>query len=123
MLPSGVGDAVTSFSPTSANASTTQRAAFSHSSGGYCLGSATDLKAISSARSSLARPISAPTARRRSSVATSVLDHVVELQVVELVPVLVQLVRAVRLEDQRLAANEIAVDDHRPATDEVGAIR
>ena len=54
--PSGVGDSGTSCRPAAANASTTQSAAFSHSSGGNCFGSATDLNETSSARSSLAGP-------------------------------------------------------------------
>ena len=74
LLPSGVGDSVTSCSPTSANASTTHCAAFSHSSGGYCFGSATDLNATSSARSSFARPIRPATAPRRSSAAWQLLS-------------------------------------------------
>ena len=69
--PSGVGELLTSCSPTSVNASTTHAAAFSHSSGGYCFGSATDWKDTSSARSSLARPISPLTASRSSSACTA----------------------------------------------------
>ena len=55
--PSGVSDMRTSCRPAAANASTTHCAAFSHSSGGNCFGSATDRNETSSARSSFAWPI------------------------------------------------------------------
>src|SRR3954469_5724866 len=117
MLPSDVGLIITSCIPASANASTTHCAAFWHSSGGYCFGSATDLKVTSSARSSLARLIRAATAPRRS-----VADRVIGLQVLGLVAVLLHLLRAVGIEDQQLALEHVGVGDHGAAPDGRGAV-
>src|SRR3954467_2802102 len=117
MLPSDVGDMRTSCSPASANASTTHWSAFAYSSGGYCFGSATDWNVTSSARSCFARPITPRMAPRRS-----VADRVIELQVLGLVLVLLQLVRAVGLQDQQLALEHVGVGDHGATPDEVGAV-
>ena len=65
-----------------------------------------------------ARP---PGADRRSA-SRSVLDHVVELEVVDRLAELLDLLRAVRLEDQHLAEHDAAVGDDRPPADVRGAV-
>src|SRR5918995_2033749 len=55
-------------------------------------------------------------------VPASVLDDIVELQVLDLVAELLQLVRAVGLHDQELALDEPTVDDHRTLADVAGAV-
>src|SRR3954453_23040851 len=119
MLPSAVGSRWASVNPTSANRSSTQRAARSHSSGGACRGSATERMATISASSLRARGIISWMVARKSMGLLP--GHVGGLELVSEVLELRQLVGAVGLHDQDLALEHLAVHHERPRPRPPGA--
>src|SRR5690606_4678310 len=108
--------------PTSANAASTQRAARSHSSGGYCRGSATERIATRSASSRRTCCIWSVILRRMSVSLTGTDRHVAGPQPFGELPELFELVGAVDLHDQQLAADRGAVRDHRSGPRARGAV-